>query len=335
LHHLLTPSATAIFNVNSDADFLREALQVFRYQAVNNPLYNRYLKMLGVAIDEVEELQHIPFLPIEFFKSHQLITGNGTAEEIFTSSGTSGMVQSKHYVTDVKLYEKSYRKTFELFYGNISDYCILALLPSYLERDGSSLIYMADDLIKHSTHPDSGFYLNNYEELLIKLEQLEQKKQKTILLGVTYSLLDMAELYTAGKNKKGFQYTIIMETGGMKGKGREMIREELHQVLCSSFGVKAIHSEYGMTELLSQAYSKGEGKFNCPPWMRILIRDTTDPFTFLSTQQTGGINIIDLANIHSCAFIASQDLGKITADGSFEILGRFDASDVRGCNLLI
>jgi phenylacetate-coenzyme A ligase PaaK-like adenylate-forming protein len=331
----LTPSATSIFNVNSDAAFLQEALQVFRYQATSNPLYNQYLKMLGVAIDKVTELQHIPFLPIEFFKSQQLITGSGTVEEIFTSSGTSGMVQSKHYVTDVKLYEKSYRNAFELFYGNISDYCILALLPSYLERDGSSLIYMAADLIKQSTHSDSGFYLNNYEELLVKLEQLEQKKQKTILLGVTYSLLDIAELYTIQENRKDLQHTIIMETGGMKGKRREMIREELHRVLCSSFGVKAIHSEYGMTELLSQAYSKGEGKFNCPPWMRILIRDTTDPFSFLSTQQTGGINIIDLANVHSCSFIASQDLGKITADGSFEILGRFDASDVRGCNLLI
>jgi phenylacetate-coenzyme A ligase PaaK-like adenylate-forming protein len=331
----LTPSATSIFNVNSDATFLQEALQVFRHQAASNPLYNQYLKMLGVAIDKVTELQHIPFLPIEFFKSHQLITGSGTVEEIFTSSGTSGMVQSKHYVTDVKLYEKSYRNAFELFYGNISDYCILALLPSYLERDGSSLIYMADDLIKQSTHPESGFYLNNYEELLVKLEQLEQKKQKTILLGVTYSLLDIAELYTVKKNRKDLQHTIIMETGGMKGKRKEMIREELHRVLCNNFGVKTIHSEYGMTELLSQAYSKGEGKFNCPPWMRILIRDTTDPFTFLSTQQTGGINIIDLANVHSCSFIASQDLGKITADGSFEILGRFDASDVRGCNLLI
>jgi phenylacetate-coenzyme A ligase PaaK-like adenylate-forming protein len=331
----LTPSATSIFNVNSDTAFLQEALQVFRYQAASNPLYNQYLKMLGVAIDKVTELQHIPFLPIEFFKSHQLITGSGTVEEIFTSSGTSGMVQSKHYVTDVKLYEKSYRNAFELFYGNISDYCILALLPSYLERDGSSLIYMADDLIKQSTHPESGFYLNNYEELLVKLEQLEQKKQKTILLGVTYSLLDIAELYTVKKNRKDLQHTIIMETGGMKGKRKEMIREELHRVLCNNFGVKTIHSEYGMTELLSQAYSKGEGKFNCPPWMRILIRDTTDPFTFLSTQQTGGINIIDLANVHSCSFIASQDLGKITADGSFEILGRFDASDVRGCNLLI
>jgi phenylacetate-coenzyme A ligase PaaK-like adenylate-forming protein len=331
----LTASATSIFNINNDAAFLQEALQVFRYQAANNPLYNRYLKTLGVAIDRVTELQHIPFLPIEFFKSHQLITGDGAVQEIFTSSGTTGMVQSKHYVTDVSIYEESYRKAFELFYGDITGYCILALLPSYLERDGSSLIYMADDLIKQSTHPDSGFYLNNYEELLMKLEQLEHKKQRTLLLGVTYSLLDIAERYTVQKNKKELQHTIIMETGGMKGKRKEMIREELHEVLCNSFGVKAIHSEYGMTELLSQAYSKGEGKFNCPPWMRILIRDTNDPLTFLSTQQTGGINIIDLANINSCSFIASQDLGKIAADGSFEILGRFDASDVRGCNLLI
>jgi phenylacetate-coenzyme A ligase PaaK-like adenylate-forming protein len=332
----LTPSTTSIFNIHDDAAFLKEALRIFRYQAANNPLYNLYLKTLGITIDEVTELQHLPFLPIEFFKSHQLITGPGTAaQEIFTSSGTTGMIQSKHYVTDLSIYEESYRKAFELFYGNITDYCILALLPSYLERDGSSLIYMANDLIKQSNYPDSGFYLNNYEELLVKLEQLEDKKQQTILLGVTYSLLDIAELYTAVENKKDLQHTIIMETGGMKGKRKEMIREELHQVLCSSFGVTAIHSEYGMTELLSQAYSKGEGKFHCPPWMRILIRDANDPFSFLSIHQTGGINIIDLANINSCSFIATQDLGKIAGDGSFEILGRFDASDVRGCNLLI
>jgi phenylacetate-coenzyme A ligase PaaK-like adenylate-forming protein len=321
--------------VSNDTAFLQEALQVFRYQASNNSFYNQYLKTLGVAIDQVKELHHIPFLPIEFFKSQQLITGNGTAEEIFTSSGTTGMAQSKHYVTDISIYEKSYRTAFELFYGNISNYCILALLPSYLERDGSSLIYMADDLIKQSNHPDSGFYLNNYDELLIKLQQLENKKQATILLGVTYSLLDIAEIYTSQESNIPLQHTIIMETGGMKGKRKEMIREELHQVLCSSFGVKVIHSEYGMTELLSQAYSKGYGKFNCPPWMRVLIRDANDPFTFLPPYQTGGINIIDLANVHSCAFIASQDLGKIVPDGSFEILGRFDASDIRGCNLLV
>jgi phenylacetate-coenzyme A ligase PaaK-like adenylate-forming protein len=331
----LTPSTSSIFNIHHDVAFLKEALQVFRYQAANNPLYGRYLKTLGVTIDKVTELQHLPFLPIEFFKSHRLITGDGAVQEIFTSSGTTGTMQSKHYVTDLSIYEESYRKTFELFYGNITDYCILALLPSYLERDGSSLIYMANDLIKQSKHPDSGFYLNNYEELLVKLEQLEHKKQQTILLGVTYSLLDIAELYTARPNKKDLLHTIIMETGGMKGKRKEMIREELHQVLCSSFGVTAIHSEYGMTELLSQAYSKGEGKFHCPPWMRILIRDANDPFSFLPTHQTGGINIIDLANINSCSFIATQDLGKIAGDGSFEILGRFDASDVRGCNLLI
>lgn len=321
--------------MTSEEAFLQEALKVFRYQAHNNALYKLYLKTLGLNTDEVKELQQIPFLPIEFFKSHQLVTGDGTVEEIFTSSGTTGMVQSKHYVTDVSIYEKSYRKAFELFYGSVTDYCILALLPSYLERDGSSLIYMADDLIKQSKHPDSGFYLNNYEELLLKLEQLEHQKQATILLGVTYSLLDIAELYAARKNKLPLQHTIIMETGGMKGKRREMIREELHQVLCSSFGVTAIHSEYGMTELLSQAYSKGDGRFNCPPWMRILIRDANDPFTFLPASQTGGINIIDLANVNSCSFIASQDLGKTAPDGSFEILGRFDASDIRGCNLLV
>lgn len=282
----------------------------------------------------MQELQQIPFIPIEFFKSQQLITGNDPVQEMFTSSGTTGMVQSRHYVTDVSLYEESYRQAFEIFYGNIQDYCILALLPSYLERDGSSLIYMANDLIQQSTHPESGFYLHNYEELLVKLQQLENKKQKTILLGVTYSLLDIAELFVKGNYKK-LQHVTIMETGGMKGKRKEMIREELHHILCSSFGVPFIHSEYGMTELLSQAYSKGEGKFSCPPWMRILIRDANDPFTFVSSGKTGGINIIDLANMNSCAFIASQDLGKIHTDGTFEILGRFDASDIRGCNLLV
>lgn len=307
---------------------------MFRYQAAQSPVYQQYLKTLGTAVESIHYVHQIPFLPIELFKSHQLITGTDPIQETFTSSGTTGTQQSRHFVTDLSLYEESYRQAFQLFYGNISDYCILALLPSYLEREGSSLIYMTEDLIKRSKNPDSGFYLHNHEELLHTLEQLEQKKQKTILLGVTYSLLDLAELYTA-QNRKPLQHTLIMETGGMKGKRKEMIREELHQVLCNAFGVSSIHSEYGMTELLSQAYSKGEGKFACPPWMRMLIRDTNDPFTFLPNNKTGGINVIDLANINSCSFIATQDLGKNFNDGTFEVLGRFDASDVRGCNLLV
>ena len=227
-------------------------------------------------------------------------------------------------------------KGFELFYGNIQDYCILALLPSYLERDGSSLIYMVDDLIKKSNHAESGFYLNNYDELIFKLNSLEANSQKTLLIGVTYALLDLTEQFPLNKGGQGdLKRITIMETGGMKGKRKEMVREELHASLCQGFGVDAIHSEYGMTELLSQAYSKGNGIFNCPPWMKIMIRDTNDPFTFLQENRTGGINVIDLANINSCSFIATQDLGKLHADGSFEVLGRFDNSDIRGCNLLV
>lgn len=330
----MKPVTSTIFNIRDEVSFKEKALELFHYQANHNKVYASYLQNLRIHPDEVNELTRIPFIPIEFFKSHQLITGDEESREVFTSSGTTGMTQSKHYVTDVKLYEESYLRAFEQFYGNVEDYCILALLPSYLERNGSSLIYMADDLIRRSNHPDSGFYLHNYDELLVKLKQLENKNQQTILLGVTYSLLDIAELYVSG-NYPPLQHTIIMETGGMKGKRKEMIREDLHHRLCSSFGVTSIHSEYGMTELLSQAYSKGMGRFKCPPWMRIFIRDASDPFSFLSHQQTGGINIIDLANVNSCAFIASQDLGKIAEDGSFEILGRFDASDVRGCNLLV
>ena len=330
----LKPLINLIFNIKNDAAFQEQALLVFRYQAANNPVYKQYLTTLGVSVEKVQNIREIPFLPIELFKSHQLISGKEDVQEIFTSSGTTGMQQSKHFVTDVSLYEESYRRAFHLFYGNISDYCILALLPSYLEREGSSLIYMVEDLIRRSANPDSGFYLHNHKELLLILEQLEYKKQKTILLGVTYSLLDLAELYIA-ENRKPLQHTIIMETGGMKGKRKEMIREELHGILCNSFGVSDIHSEYGMTELLSQAYSKGKGRFACPPWMHILIRDTNDPFSYHGENKTGGINVIDLANINSCAFIATQDLGKTYNDGTFEVLGRFDASDVRGCNLLV
>ncbi len=331
----MKPLAEAIFNINTAAEFKAIALDVFQYQAAKNALYNRYLAALGINIEAVSELNHIPFLPIEFFKTHEIITGDSPVEEVFTSSGTTGMKQSKHFVTDRQLYEKSYSKAFQLAYGNIQDYCILALLPSYLERDGSSLIYMANDLIEKSTHPSSGFYLHNYDELLSTLEQLEKDKQKTILLGVTYSLLDISELLGKRKVKLKLEHTLVMETGGMKGKRKEIIREELHELLCKGFGVSTIHSEYGMTELLSQAYSKGNGIFTCPTWMRILLRDANDPFTFLPPEKSGGINVIDLANINSCSFIATQDLGKSHADGSFEILGRFDASDLRGCNLLV
>lgn len=305
-------------------------MAIFRYQAVENEVYCQYIKALKVNVDKITEPEQIPFLPIEFFKTHEIITiPIAIGSKIFTSSGTTGSIQSKHYVNDIRIYEKSYRKGFEHFYGNIEEYCILALLPSYLEREGSSLIYMMDDLIKKSKHPQSGFYLNNYDELLLKLKQLQG--QKTLLVGVTYALLDLVELLGSGDYKN----LIIMETGGMKGKREELVREELHERLCKGFGVDVIHSEYGMTELLSQAYSKGNGVFDCPPWMKILIRDTNDPFTILPHNKTGGINVIDLANINSCSFIATQDLGRSLLDNSFEVLGRFDNSDIRGCNLLV
>ncbi|MBA3706668.1 MAG: acyl transferase [Bacteroidetes bacterium] len=344
----------SIFNIKNFSEFKQLALQVFKYQSVNNGIYSQYLKGLNINVDALTELEQIPFLPIEFFKIHQITTNNpvrtdvhsggqqsATSNQIFTSSGTTGSVQSKHYVNDISVYETSYRKAFELFYGDIEEYSILALLPSYLEREGSSLIYMADDLIKKSKHPQSGFYLDNYDELIEVLKQL--KDQKIILLGVTYALLDLAEVIRSfkvpvlslSKEGKGNSNLIVMETGGMKGKRKEIVREKLHAILCKGFGVNHIHSEYGMTELLSQAYSKGDGIFVCPPWMQVLIRDINDPFTILPANKTGGINVIDLANINSCSFIATQDLGKFIGDKKFEVLGRFDNSDIRGCNLLV
>jgi phenylacetate-coenzyme A ligase PaaK-like adenylate-forming protein len=259
-----------------------------------------------------------------------VVSNTNPIQETFTSSGTTGMITSKHLVTDITLYEESYRKGFSEFYGNIEDYVVLALLPSYLEREGSSLIYMVKDLIELSNHPESGFYLHNHDELIAKLIALDEAGQNVILIGVTFALLDLIE-----KHKFQLQHTIIMETGGMKGKRKEMIREELHEQLCKGFGVSAIHSEYGMTELLSQAYSLGNGVFECPSWIQILIRDTEDALTYIQDGKTGGINVIDLANINSCSFIATQDLGKKNPNNSFEVLGRFDNSDIRGCNLMV
>ncbi|HQK39542.1 MAG TPA: acyl transferase, partial [Flavobacterium alvei] len=281
-------------------------------------------------VRKVKSLEQIPFLPIQFFKSHTVVSNTNTAKAIFTSSGTTGMATSKHFVTDVFLYEESYRKGFSQFYGNIEDYVVLALLPSYLEREGSSLIYMVEDLIQMTNNSESGFYLHNHDELIEKVIRLDNSGQNVILIGVTYALLDLIE-----KHPFQLQNTIIMETGGMKGKRKEMIREELHQQLCEGFGVTAIHSEYGMTELLSQAYSLGNGVFECPSWMQILVRDTEDALTYVQQGKTGGINVIDLANINSCSFIATQDLGKKNPNNSFEVLGRFDNSDIRGCNLMV
>lgn len=319
-----------IFTLTTQKQFEKTALKVFRFQYENNRVYREFCDHLNTDVGAVKSLRQIPFLPIQFFKSHEVVSGTDAIKETFTSSGTTGMITSKHLVTDITLYEESYRKAFAEFYGNIEDYVVLALLPSYLEREGSSLIYMVQDLIDCTQNPDSGFYLNQYDALIEKLTALDKSGQNVILIGVTYALLDLIE-----KQQFQLQNTIVMETGGMKGRRREMIREELHEQLCRGFGVSAIHSEYGMTELLSQAYSLGEGIFECPPWMQILIRDTEDALTYIDDGKTGGINVIDLANINSCAFIATQDLGKKKPNNSFEVLGRFDHSDIRGCNLMV
>ena len=319
-----------IFQIGSKKEFEKITLKVFRHQYDNNLVYQQFCNFLKKDKTNVKSLTEIPFLPIEFFKSHNILSSSEPIQQTFTSSGTTRMQTSKHLVTDVSWYEMSYCLGFSEFYGNIEDYCVLALLPSYLEREGSSLIYMVEDLIQSSNHEDSGFYLNNYDELISKLIELDDSGQNVILIGVTYALLDLIE-----KQKFQLKNTIIMETGGMKGKRKEMIREELHSLLCNGFGVSKIHSEYGMTELLSQAYSLGDGVFECPPWMQILVRDTEDALTYVSEGKTGGINVIDLANINSCSFIATQDLGKKYPNHSFEVLGRFDNSDIRGCNLMV
>jgi phenylacetate-coenzyme A ligase PaaK-like adenylate-forming protein len=293
-------------------------------------VYREFCDFLKTDVQKVKSIEQIPFLPIQFFKSHSVISSTNPIETTFTSSGTTGLITSKHLVTDLAIYEESYRKGFSQFYGNIEDYVVLALLPSYLEREGSSLIHMVDDLIQLSNQDESGFYLHNYDELIAKLMLLDRAGKNVILIGVTYALLDLVE-----KHSFQLENTIVMETGGMKGKRKEMIREELHQELCNGFGVKSIHSEYGMTELLSQAYSLGEGIFECPSWMQILVRDTEDALSYVREGKTGGINVIDLANINSCSFIATQDLGKKYPNGSFEVLGRFDHSDIRGCNLMV
>lgn len=319
-----------IFSISTSAEFELSALAVFKYQYLKNEVYHTFCNHLGRTDKTVKSIEDIPFLPIEFFKTKKVTTGVFNATTTFISSGTTGQSVSKHYIKDLELYKKSYQIGFELFYGAISNRCILALLPSYLERSGSSLIYMVNDLINRSNHPDSDFYLNDIESLISKLEKLDKSGVKTLLIGVSFALLDLVEF-----RKLQLKNTIVMETGGMKGRRKELIREELHDQLKKGFGVSAIHSEYGMTELLSQAYSIGNGVFKTPPWMKVLIRDTEDPLTYLPFKKTGGVNVIDLANIHSCSFIATQDLGKLYEDGSFEVLGRFDHSDIRGCNLLV
>ncbi len=319
-----------VFNISFDVEFNQLTLDVFRYQAGNNIVYKEYLKYLNVDVSSINSIQDIPFLPIQFFKSKKIITKKIKTQKIFSSSGTTGSSQSKHYVADLGVYEDSYLKGFQKSYGKIEDYVVLALLPSYLERTGSSLIYMVEDFIKRSNYSESDFYLHNLDELYSMLLKLKVSNKKVLLIGVSFALLDFIEKFPID-----YPELIVMETGGMKGRRKEMIRAELHFLLKKGFGVDKIHSEYGMTELLSQAYSKGNSIFECPNWMKMIIRNAEDPLSYLPDFKVGGVNIIDLANYNSISFIATDDLGKKVGDNKYEILGRFDNSDVRGCNLLI
>lgn len=319
-----------IYEIKTDNEFNDLALKIFYYQAINNKVYSDYIKHLNINISEIKTIFQIPFLPIEFFKTQKIVCEEKSWEIIFESSGTTGSEKSLHYVRDVSVYEESFTKGFKYFYGEPFNYNILALLPSYIERGSSSLVYMAEKLIKLSNSNYSGFFLYNTDELLNILKKLSKSEKKTILLGVSFALVDFALKY-----KPDLSGVIVMETGGMKGRRKELVREELHEILCLNFNVQQIHSEYGMTELCSQAYSNKAGIFNCPPWMKVFVRDTDDPLSVIVSEGEGALNVIDLANIYSCSFIATQDLCKISKDGSFSVLGRADKSDIRGCNLMI
>ena len=314
-----------IFLIGSEAEFEREALRLFRHQAEHCAPYAEYVRLLGVEPSQVQRVEDIPMLPIEIFKSHKVYCGEQEPQMTFTSSATTGMVQSRHYVEDIALYERAVTEAFRHFYGDERECSIYALLPSYLEREGSSLVYMAERLIAQCG--GGGFYLHDYEKLL---NDMSHDPNPKILLGVTYALLDLAENYAPK-----LENTVVMETGGMKGRRKELPKSELHKVLCSAFGVERIHSEYGMAELMSQAYSSGEGLFRTPRWMKVLVRDVNNPFRRLPSGRRGGLDIIDLANRSSCAFIATEDMGVRYDDGSFRIEGRISQSDIRGCNLLV
>ena len=314
----------SIFSIATQADFDRMTLEVFRFQAEACAPYRENLELLGVDPAAVECPKQIPFLPIELFKSHRVYCGSNPPQQIFTSSSTTGQTPSRHYVADLRIYEEAFTRSFELFYGPAEQTAIYALLPNYLEREGSSLIYMVEGLIRRG---GGGFYLYDHDALLRDMEAHQGKK---ILLGVSYALWDLAE-----EQRGALRDVIVMETGGMKGRREELPREEFHRLLCDAFGVQSIHSEYGMAELMSQAYSDGNGIFRTPPWMRICVRDLNDPFRLLPNGATGGVNLIDLANLYSCSFLQTQDLGKVYDDGSFRILGRISGSEIRGCNLLV
>lgn len=311
------------------ATFNEKAIRIFQFQYQNNPIYRQYCQFLKKDPSSVRTIYEIPYLPVGFFKSQHVKTGSWEAVKSFTSSATTGAIASQHLVKEEAFYLNNTVKNFEHFYGPLSDYHFIALLPSYLEREGSSLVAMADHFIKQSKSPHAGFYLYEVEQMISKVAQLRGGNRKVLLLGVTFALLDLAE-----KHPVDLDHCIIMETGGMKGRRPEITRSELHAILCDSFRVQSVHSEYGMTELFSQAYSSGNGLFQCPPWMRVVLRDPEDPLDYREGRLQGAINIIDLANIHSCAFIETQDLGRLHQSGYFEVLGRMDNSDIRGCNLL-
>lgn len=332
---MFSPSTFAKDIFNNNVNFNDLAYALFKFQYENNDLYRTYVNTLHIDRSTIKNIQDIPFLPIRFFKTHEIKTGKFEPEIVFESSGTTQTIPSRHFIKDTSLYEKSFREGFELFYGEIEEFVILGLLPSYLGRKNSSLVYMVSDFIKKSKYSESGFYLDDHEKLYLQLQNLEKEKKKILLIGVTFALLDFAEKYSIN-----LKNTIVMETGGMKGRREERTREEVHLYLKKRLGLNQVHSEYGMTELLSQAYSKGDGIFYPPPWMKVLLRDESDPlqtyhFPEGENGERGILNIIDLANIHSCAFIATDDVGRLFPDGSFEVLGRRDNSDLRGCSLMV
>jgi len=319
-----------IFLIENEEQFNSVALDVFHFQYENNQVYRDFCDAPGIKPSNLGHYSQIPFLPVEFFKKHKVISFTEAPALVFSSSGTTGMQTSRHFVKEPDIYRQSFVNAFRLFWGDPEDYHILALLPGYMEREGSSLIFMVNELIQMSQSHHSGFYLDELDKLRTKIINLRDDERKILLLGVSFALLDMAEIFTIEHPR-----LMIMETGGMKGRRKELIREELHEILKNAFSVETIYSEYGMTELLSQAYSKGDGIFATPPWMKILIRDMNDPLTILESGKSGGISVIDLANVYSCSFIATQDLGKYVSSSHFQILGRFDNSDIRGCNLLV
>ncbi|MEI6680977.1 MAG: acyl transferase [Bacteroidota bacterium] len=323
-------SREKMFEIASEQEFNHFALEVFRNQYNQNEVYRDFVDARRINVKHVGSIREIPFLPIEFFKTRDVVCGKVPPQAIFRSSGTTGMVRSRHLVTDLALYRHSFVKGFKRFYGDPEDVQFLALTPTPEQAPDSSLVYMIQQLMDLSSSPENGFFLANHSGLHARLRQRRARGKKTVLIGLTYALLDFATNYPGD-----YVPVIVIETGGMKGKRHEIMREELHSILCPAFGVDQIHSEYGMTELLSQAWSQGDGRFSTPPWMKILIRDTNDPLAYLGPGVSGAINIIDLANQDSCSFIATEDLGKLHPDGQFEVLGRFNAADARGCNLLI